>query len=144
MVSFKYDSNRPVLPGEIHVFLAEDGLIYARILHAIFIKAGYCFSWIDDGAKAYEILRGGYRPSLFITDVNMPGMSGFELLTRLKNENILPPSIVLTGMQKEEEVLRGLQCGAEDYITKPFSPEVLLFRAEQILKRHANSDSKVS
>lgn len=116
--------------------------MYARILSAVLIKAGYKYSWIDDGAKAYEILKNGFRPSLLITDVMMPGMSGFDLVTRLKSENILPPTIVLTGLQKEEEVLRGLQCGAEDYIKKPFSPSVLLARVQLVLSRHASTPAK--
>ena len=137
MDAYKFDPNRKVLPGETHILLAEDGQIYVRILQAVLTKAGYKFSWVDDGVKAYEAIAGGFRPALLITDVMMPGMGGFELLTRLKAEGILPPAIVMTGLQSEEEVLRGLQCGAEDYIKKPFSPTVLLARAQLILNRHA-------
>jgi DNA-binding response OmpR family regulator len=140
--AYRHDSNFKVEAGETHIFLAEDGEIYARILSAVLIKAGYKFSWVDDGAKAYEIIKSGCKPSLLITDVMMPGMSGFELLTRLKSENILPPTIVLTGLQKEEEVLRGLQCGADDYVKKPFSPSVLLARIQIVLGRYASAAAK--
>jgi DNA-binding response OmpR family regulator len=139
---YKYDPNRTVLNNETHILLAEDGEIYARILHSVMSKAGYTLSWVDDGAKAYEIIRDGFRPSLLLTDVMMPGMSGFELLTRLQAENILPPTIVLTGLQKEEEVLRGLQSGALDYIKKPFSPTVLLARVQLVLSRHVPPNSQ--
>jgi two-component system alkaline phosphatase synthesis response regulator PhoP len=139
MDSYRHNPSLKVNPGETHILFAEDGVIYARILWAVLTKAGYKFSWIDDGAAAYEIIKGGFRPSLLITDVMMPGMSGFELVTRLKSENILPPTIVLTGLQKEEEVLRGLQCGADDYVKKPFSPSVLLARVQIVLSRYNNT-----
>ncbi len=142
MDSFRHTPDTKVQPGEVHIFLVEDGLIYARILSALLTKVGYKFSWIDDGAKAFEILKGGFTPSLLITDVMMPGMSGFELLVRLKTEKCLPPTIVLTALQKEEEVLRGLECGAEDFIKKPFSPSVLLARIQLVLSRNAASATK--
>jgi DNA-binding response OmpR family regulator len=137
--SYRHQPDTKVEAGDTHILLAEDGAIYARILSAVLTKAGYKFSWMDDGAKTYEIIKNGFRPSLLITDVMMPGMSGFELVTRLKSESILPPTIVLTGLQKEEEVLRGLQCGADDYIKKPFSPSVLLARVQIVLSHYASA-----
>lgn len=124
--------------AEKHILLAEDGEVHARILQATLARAGYKLSWVSDGVKAYEAIRSGEKYDLLITDVMMPGMSGFELLTRLKNENILPPTIVLTGVQNEEEVLRGLQCGALDYIKKPFSPSVVLARVQLVLNQKAS------
>lgn len=124
--------------SEIHILLAEDGEVHARILQATLGRAGYKLSWVGDGVKAYEAIKSGaIKYDLLITDVMMPGMSGFELLTRLKAENILPPTIVLTGVQNEEEVLRGLQCGALDYIKKPFSPSVVLARVQLVLNQKA-------
>lgn len=124
--------------SEKHILLAEDGEVHARILQATLTRAGYKLSWVSDGVKAYEAIKSGeIKCDLLITDVMMPGMSGFELLTRLKNENILPPTIVLTGVQNEEEVLRGLQCGALDYIKKPFSPSVVLARVQLVLNQKA-------
>jgi len=124
--------------SEKHILLAEDGEVHARILQAILSRAGYKLSWVSDGVKAYEAIKSGTKYDLLITDVMMPGMSGFELLTRLKNENILPPTIVLTGVQNEEDVLRGLQCGALDYIKKPFSPSVVLARVQLVFNQKAS------
>lgn len=135
--NYKFDPNFQLQPGQKHILLAEDGEIQARILSATFEKAGFKMSWVEDGVQAYEAIKNGFTPDLLITDVMMPGMSGFELLTRLKNENILPPTIVLTGLQKEEEVLRGLECGALDYIKKPFSPSVILAKVQMFLNRKA-------
>ena len=61
---------------------------------------------------------------------------------RLKTEKCLPPTIVLTSLQKEEEVLRGLECGAEDFIKKPFIPSVLLARIQLVLSRNAAMAAK--
>lgn len=124
--------------SEKHILLAEDGEVHARILQATLGRAGYKLSWVSDGVKAYEAIKSGAKYDLLITDVMMPGMSGFELLTRLKNENILPPTIVLTGVQNEEDVLRGLQCGALDYIKKPFSPSVVLARVQLVFNQKAS------
>ena len=129
----RFNPQRPPVPGETHILLAEDGLVHVRILRALLSRANYTFSWVPDGVEAYEAIKGGFRPDLLITDVMMPGMSGFELLTRLKAEDILPPTIMLTAVQKEEEVLRGLQCGALDYILKPFSPGVVLAKVQLAL-----------
>jgi DNA-binding response OmpR family regulator len=123
--------------SEKHILLAEDGEVHARILQATLGRAGYKMTWVTDGVKAYEAIKSGTKFDLLITDVMMPGMSGFELLTRLKSENILPPTIVLTGVQNEEDVLRGIECGALDYIKKPFSPSVVLARVKLVFNQKA-------
>ena len=123
--------------SEKHILLAEDGEVHARILQATLGRAGYKMTWVTDGVKAFEEIKSGKKYDLLITDVMMPGMSGFELLTRLKNENILPPTIVLTGVQNDEDVLRGIECGALDYIKKPFSPSVVLARVKLVFNQKA-------
>lgn len=119
------------------IVIAEDGVDHARILMAVLKKAGFDVEWFPNGQDAYVYLSQNGKPALLITDVMMPGMSGFELLTRLKEENIMPPTIVLTGKQREEDILRGLESGALDYIIKPFSPTVILAKVKNILGRAA-------
>jgi DNA-binding response OmpR family regulator len=87
------------------------------------------------GRGSLRTFAKGPLPDLLITDVMMPGMSGFELLTRLKEAKISLPIIMITSKQREEDVLRGLQDGAIDYITKPFSPAVVLARVKNALAR---------
>ncbi|AZZ36851.1 response regulator [Bdellovibrio sp. qaytius] len=123
--------------SEKHILLAEDGEVHARILQATLGRAGYKLHWVTDGVKAYEAIKSGVKYDLLITDVMMPGMSGFELLTRLKNENILPPTIVLTGVQNDEDVLRGIESGALYYIKKPFSPSVVLAHVKLVFNQKA-------
>ncbi|MBC7397988.1 MAG: response regulator [Bdellovibrionales bacterium] len=117
------------------ILIAEDNDDYVRILLALFQRSGFDVTRVSTGSDAYELLKKGPLPDLLITDVMMPGMSGFELLARLKEDNIKLPVIMITSKQREEDVLRGLEHGAVDYITKPFSPTVVLARVKNALAR---------
>ncbi len=119
------------------ILLAEDGHDHARILLAVLSKNGFEVTWLQTGTEAYESLVANPAPDLLITDIMMPGMSGFELIARLKSENRMPPTIVLTGKQREEDILRGLEYGVLDYIVKPFSPSVLLAKVRNAIGRKA-------
>lgn len=119
------------------ILLAEDGKDQARILNAVLTKNGFEVVWVESGTDAYAYIDTQEQPDLLITDVMMPGMSGFELIARLKAENKLPPTIVLTSKQREEDILRGLEYGVLDYITKPFSPSVIVAKVRNAIARKA-------
>lgn len=93
--------------------------------------------WFQNGTDAFDYLTNNPMPQLLITDVMMPGMSGFELLARLREKQCMPLTIVLTSKQREEDILRGLEYGALDYVTKPFSPTVILAKVKNALARGA-------
>lgn len=116
------------------ILVAEDSDVHARLIEAVLGKAGFEVVRVKNGLEAYELLAQGMKPALLITDILMPAMSGFELLAKLTEEKIMPPTIVLTGKQNEENVLRGLNYGALDYIPKPFSLSELLVRVKRALK----------
>lgn len=116
------------------VLLAEDGDVQARLILAVLGNAGFAVERVGDGLAAYERIKAGPPPPLLVTDLLMPGLSGFELLARLSTEGLLPPTIVLTSRSDEESVLRSLGYGALDCIQKPFSPSVLLARIKIALK----------
>jgi DNA-binding response OmpR family regulator len=122
------------------IVLAEDGHDHARILMAVLKRTGYEVLWFETGTDAYAYLSNPANPpiDLLITDVMMPGMSGFELLGKLKAEGKMPPTIVLTSKQREEDVLRGLELGVIDYVTKPFSPTVVSAKVKNALTRKAS------
>ncbi len=122
-------------PESIRILIAEDADDYARILVATLKRAGYEVERANNGDEAYQRLISPPIPDLLITDVVMPGKSGFELLEILKRENRKIPVIVLTSKQDEEDVLRGFDYGALDYIAKPFSPSVLAVRVKMALSR---------
>ena len=117
------------------ILIAEDEEDHARILSALFKHAGFHVDRAKDGLDAYAIVISENRPDLLITDVRMPGLTGFELLDKLKKENRMLPTTVVTAKQSEEDILRGLNYGALDYIMKPFSPSVVLAKVKAVLHR---------
>lgn len=95
---------------------------------------------VDDGAKALELLHNNSDATLFnliITDGMMPGMSGFDLLKKIRKDASLChlPVIMLTALNDEQHMLKGLDAGADAYITKPFSLSLLLLHCRNILQR---------
>lgn len=117
-----------------YILLAEDSNDQARILVSVLQRTGYEIKRVENGFEAFEEIKKR-KPDLLITDVTMPRMSGFELLHRLNQDSILPPTIVLTGKQREEDVIKGLGYGALDYITKPFNPTVLIARVKAAIQK---------
>ena len=123
--------------GRRPVVLAADdeedilGLIVFRLEHS-----GYTVIPARDGAEALELARNS-QPDLAILDVMMPKIDGFELTRRLREdeETSEMPIILLTARTQEDDVQRGIDAGADDYIRKLFSPEELRSRVEAILGR---------
>lgn len=118
------------------ILVAEDDELTASILKHRFEREGFRVHHYDDGRKAFQ---GALENpvSLMVLDVKMPGMDGFELLERLRNVPAYQgvPAIILSSMGSEEDVVRGLDLGADDYILKPFSPTELLARVRRLLRK---------
>src|SRR5579863_20785 len=93
----------------------------------------YCVLEADNGVEAIEELRE-HLPDLIVLDVMMPGMDGFETLKAIREVSNVPV-IMLTVRQSEQDRIRGLDLGADDYIAKPFSPRELLLRIRALLRR---------
>jgi DNA-binding response OmpR family regulator len=98
---------------------------------------GYEVLTAHSGEGALAILGQQGLPHLAIIDINMPGMDGFELCQRILSFSDLP-IILLTAMDQEETVIRGIEHFAEDYVTKPFSPNELMARVRRVLRRMAD------
>ena len=115
------------LPPEGHILIVEDSAIQAEALRRIIVKAGYAVTVARDGAdglaKALDT-----PPLLVISDIMMPKMDGFEMCRRIKSEPMLTgiPVILLTSLTDTGDVLRGLESGADNFITKPYEAEYLL------------------
>jgi DNA-binding response OmpR family regulator len=89
--------------------------------------------------EGFEIQRWGEdEPDLIILDVNIPGMDGFEVCARIREESDTP-ILLLTVRDEEDDIVKGLKLGADDYITKPFSPRQLVARTQAILRRAGRS-----
>ncbi len=119
------------------ILVAEDQQHIRALIEYKLKNSGFIVVAVEDGvaalSKAKEI-----KPRMILLDVMMPLMTGFEVLSALKQDPITRhiPVILVTAQSKEEEVLKGLELGAEDYITKPFSPNELAARVKRVLLRH--------
>jgi two-component system phosphate regulon response regulator PhoB len=108
-------------------------------------KAGYAVSTAASGAGALEHARAD-RPSLIVLDLMLPDIGGFDVLRILRADEATRDTAVLllTARKEEGDRIRGLTLGADDYLTKPFSPEELVLRVGAILRRSSRADTAVS
>ena len=106
-------------------------------------KAGYRVSTATTGTEALEQARREL-PSLVVLDLMLPGLSGFDVVEALRRGDTTRKMgvLMLTARQDEPDRLRGLSLGADDYLTKPFSPAELVLRVKAILRRIGGSDSR--
>ncbi len=116
------------------IVLAEDEPQIARLIEFKLKKEGYDVTWRENGEEALKAIKGD-KPDLILLDIMMPVMDGYEVLRRLKEDENLKsiPVIMLTARAQEKDVVKGIDMGAEDYITKPFHPAELLARVKRIL-----------
>ena len=123
------------------IFLVEDDANFGGVLKAYLEMDDYDVTWIDDGQKAIDSFEKD-KYSICILDVMLPNVDGFSIAKKIKEmeENI--PLIFLTAKTLREDVLEGYQIGADDYVTKPFDSEVLLYKIKAILKREKTEKLK--
>jgi len=122
------------------VLLAEDDRDFGNILSQYISISGFEVTLARDGKEAWNLF-GQDKPDLCVLDVMMPEMDGFTLGEKIKEAKPDIPIIFLTAKSLKEDIVRGLKIGADDYITKPFDPEVLILRIGNILKRAYSSTS---
>ncbi|XXY49931.1 response regulator transcription factor [Sorangium sp. So ce269] len=118
------------------ILLADDDASLLDVLTLAFEEAGHATQTARDGATALALIRKE-RPEAAVCDVNMPGVDGFSLCRRLREQGDLVPLILLTSRDSEIDETLGLDLGADDYIAKPFSMRVLLARVSSLLRREA-------
>ncbi|OGX61585.1 MAG: DNA-binding response regulator, partial [Paenibacillus sp. RIFOXYA1_FULL_44_5] len=116
------------------ILVIEDEPTLSRLLSYNLSQEGYITKVVDHGGEGLqEAMRNSY--DLIILDIMLPGLDGFEVLSRLRQQGNATPIIILTARNAEEEVVQGLKYGADDYITKPFGVAELLARASAVLRR---------
>lgn len=106
--------------------------------------SGHTTNIAYDGSKGLEMASNGVY-QLIILDIMLPEMNGFELCEKLRQNRILTPVLMLTAKSTEEDKLYGFKIGADDYLTKPFSPKELIARVQAILRRsgeYSTNDAK--
>ncbi len=100
-------------------------------------ESGYAVDWISDGQSSLEMV-GIYTYDIIILDIMLPGIDGFKVCEEMRAKHIDSPILMLTARYQEEDKVRGLDCGADDYLVKPFSYPELYARIRALLRR-ANS-----
>jgi DNA-binding response OmpR family regulator len=118
------------------ILICEDDLMTLKALEHKLKNEGYETITALDGKQAIEILDNKKNIEMLLTDLHMPLISGLELITHVRNvmkSNI--PIVMLTRVGLEDTVLHAFELGADDYITKPFSPEELSLRIKRLLLR---------
>lgn len=116
------------------ILLVEDDQNFGDVLKSYLEMYDFDVTLATDGEAGYEAFKKG-NFDLCITDVMMPKKDGFSLAKDIRNHNKEMPIIFLTAKVLKEDVLEGFKLGADDYITKPFNSEELLFRIKAVLRR---------
>lgn len=123
------------------VLVADDDEAICDTIEDALHLAGYQTLRAKDGQIALDKVKNE-KPDLVILDVNMPKLSGFEVLRKMKSLNIATPAILLTARHEREDTVTGLRLGADDYVKKPFGLEELLLRVAAVLRRVTLEDEE--
>ncbi len=126
-----------------HVLIIEDEEDILALVHYNFMRNGFRADLTTSGEDGLAMAQQ-LKPDLILLDLMLPGLDGLEICRRLKEDKATKsiPIIMLTAKGEEEDIVKGLEMGADDYITKPFSPQVLLARAKTVLRRTVTTESK--
>ena len=125
----------------MQILVVDDNQDNIELIQDILDTLGYKIHAAMDGKTALQVAREVY-PDLIVLDVNMPGMSGFEVVEHLKQDEQMQsiPVIMLTALSDVENRVHAMTLGAEDYLTKPFSPRELIARVERRLRSKLQTD----
>jgi two-component system alkaline phosphatase synthesis response regulator PhoP len=127
------------------VLIVEDDEDIQQLVSYNLMKNGFQVDYADTGEQALE-RASRQRPDLILLDIMLPGMDGYEVcrILRREQETAEIPIIMMTAKGEETDVVDGLDLGADDYITKPFSPKVLISRVKAVLRRKVKESSSKS
>jgi len=124
----------------LKILVVDDDLSLLSLVTFALRQAGYLALEAGDGAQAIAAFERE-QPDLVILDVNLPGPSGFDVLRHIRSQS-RTPVMLLTVRGTEEDEVRGLDLGADDYLTKPFSPRTLLARVRAMLRRAETAEGE--
>ncbi|MEK8126771.1 response regulator transcription factor [Paenibacillus filicis] len=122
------------------ILVIEDEPTLARLLSYNLSQEGYETKVVDHGSDGLQVALQ-QQFDLIVLDIMLPGMNGFEVLSKLRQKGNRTPVIILTARNAEEEVVQGLKYGADDYITKPFGVAELLARVSAVLRRTVSDEA---
>jgi DNA-binding response OmpR family regulator len=116
------------------VLVVDDDPTVAEVVAGYLRRAGFAVDHAADGLAALS-LASRTRPDLVVLDLMLPGIDGLEVCRRLRAHNGDLPVVMLTALGEENDRVLGLEMGADDYLTKPFSPRELVLRVQSVLRR---------
>ncbi len=118
------------------VLVADDDPIILNFLHSLLKDKGYEVITAEDGERALEMALI-YHPDIIVTDIVMPYRDGFDLIKVLRKESKLKntPIVILSMKDKEDDIVKGLEEGADDYVIKPFNALELIARIKKLLEK---------
>ena len=119
---------------KVKILVVDDESRMRKLVKDFLVKKGYIVIEAEDGAKAVDLLFTNKDISLVILDVMMPNMDGWQVCREIRNFSKVP-IIMLTAKADERSELQGFELGVDEYITKPFSPKILVARVDAILRR---------
>ncbi len=123
------------------ILIVEDDASILRGLKDNFAMAGYCVETATDGELGLDAALS-IKPDLIILDIMLPKINGYEICRSIREEELDMPIIMLTAKDQESDIVLGLNLGADDYVTKPFSIKELLARARSFLRRRGREASE--
>lgn len=117
------------------ILIIDDEPIMRKLLHQI-LKERYRVVTLENGKEALEWMYSGNIPDLVVADLNMPEIDGFEYIKRIRESGFYydVPLIVLSGEESSAERIKCLKLGANDYLIKPFNPEELSLRIDNLIR----------
>lgn len=125
------------------ILVVEDDAAIALGLESALREEGYEIHMARTGPDGLRLARE-QRPDLLILDLMLPGMSGLEICKRLRDDGLATPVLMLTSKAEEDDRVLGLELGADDYVTKPFSLRELMARVRAHLRREKNAEAAES
>ncbi|MHA7276588.1 response regulator transcription factor [Arthrobacter sp. Hz1] len=126
-------------PGQRRILVVEDESVLRQVVRDYLLKEGFAVDTAADGVTALHLAQTS-RPDLMILDRMLPGLDGMEVCRRIRSAPAYPsgrtlPIIMLTALGTLDDRVHGLEAGADDYLTKPFSPRELVLRVHSVLRR---------
>jgi DNA-binding response OmpR family regulator len=123
-----------------HVLIIEDDSSVCELLFSCLSKAGYRVSIAQSGEAGLSQIEED-PPEAMVLDLNLPGMNGLDVCRAMRRDPWMSriPVLMLTGQAEEDDVVAGLEVGADDYMTKPFSPKLLTARVKALLRRRSSN-----
>ena len=121
----------------MRILIAEDEVATAKALKVLLEKAKFSVDIVHTGTDAWDYVKeGSYE--VVVLDIMMPGLSGLEVLTRMRKEGMKTPVLMLTAKSEIEDRVAGLDAGADDYLSKPFATSELIARVKALGRRSEN------